>query len=110
MYCTLYPLSKHVAYGTKWEWKFQNATPTNRLQIAAKRFELVLSFLLNGPHKTTIGILEILKIEILTIFFIFVNYHIWPWVTLNDLERSNSMSLRFWSIISRKLSWVATKH
>ncbi len=37
----------------------------------AKAFKLFLDFLSNGPHKTTFGIVEILKIEILTIFFSF---------------------------------------
>ena len=40
------------------------------LQIAAETF---LNFLSNGPHKTAFAIFEILKIKILTIFFIFVN-------------------------------------
>ncbi len=34
-----------------------------------KAFKLFLNFLLNGPHKTTFGIFEILTIEILTNFF-----------------------------------------
>ncbi len=41
------------------------------LQIAVESFQTFLNFLLNGPHKTTFGIFEILKIEILTIFFSF---------------------------------------
>ncbi len=36
-----------------------------------KVFKLFLNVLPNGPHKTTFGIFEILKIEILTIFFHF---------------------------------------
>ncbi len=36
-----------------------------------KAFKLFLNFLPNGPYKTTFGIFEILKIEILTIFFRF---------------------------------------
>ena len=48
------------------ERKFQNTTPTNRS----------LKFLPNGPHKT-FGIFEILKIEILTIFF-FLNFFHFP--------------------------------
>ncbi len=37
-------------------------------------FKLLLNFLPNGPHKTVFGIFEILKIEILNVFFfIFVN-------------------------------------
>ena len=39
------------------------------LQIAAESFQtFFLNFLPNGPHKTTFGIFEILKIKILTIF------------------------------------------
>ncbi len=34
-----------------------------------KAFKLFLNFLPNGPHKTTFGIFEILKIEILMVFF-----------------------------------------
>ncbi len=34
-----------------------------------KVFKLLLNFVPNGPHKTTFGIFEILKIEILMIFF-----------------------------------------
>ncbi len=34
-----------------------------------KAFKLFLNFLPNDPHRTTFGIFEILKIEILTIFF-----------------------------------------
>ncbi len=33
-----------------------------------KDLKLILKFLPSGPHKTTFGILEILKIEILTNF------------------------------------------
>ncbi len=36
-----------------------------------KAFKLFLNFLPNGPHKTTFGIFEILKIEILMNFFRF---------------------------------------
>ncbi len=35
--------------------------------------KLVLNFPPNGPHKNTFGIFEILKNEILTTFFVFVN-------------------------------------
>ncbi len=38
-----------------------------------KVFELFLNLLPNGPHKYTFGIFEILKIEILTFFFVFLN-------------------------------------
>ncbi len=38
-----------------------------------KVFKLFQKFLHNDPHKTTFGIVEILKIKILTIFFVFVN-------------------------------------
>ncbi len=38
------------------------------LQIAAESFQTFLNCLPSGPHKTTIGIFEILKIEILAIF------------------------------------------
>ncbi len=41
------------------------------LQIAAESFQTFPKFLHNGPHKTTFGIFEILKIEILTIFIRF---------------------------------------
>ena len=34
-----------------------------------KTFKLFLNFLSNGPHKTTFGIFEILKISILIFFF-----------------------------------------
>ena len=37
----------------------------------AKLFKLLLNFLPNGPHKTTFGIFQILKIKILMIFFSF---------------------------------------
>ncbi len=37
----------------------------------AKVFKLFLNFLTNGPHKTTFGIFEILKIEMLTNFIRF---------------------------------------
>ncbi len=36
-----------------------------------KAVKLFLNYLPNGPHKMTFGIFEILKIEILTIFFSF---------------------------------------
>ena len=36
-------------------------------------FKPFLNFLPNGPHKTAFGIFEILKIEILMIFFVFLN-------------------------------------
>ncbi len=36
-----------------------------------KAFKLFLNILSNGPHKTTVWVLEILKIEILMIFFRF---------------------------------------
>ncbi len=36
-----------------------------------KTFKLFLNFLPSGPHKTTFGIFEILKIEILMNFFRF---------------------------------------
>ncbi len=36
-----------------------------------KVFKLFLNFLTNGPHKTTFGIFEILKIEMLTNFIRF---------------------------------------
>ncbi len=58
-------------HGTLWKPKFQNATPPtirNR-----KLFKLFLNFLSNGPHKTTFGNFKILKIEILMIFFLFLN-------------------------------------
>ncbi len=41
------------------------------LQIATKSFQTFPEFLPNGPHKTTFGIFEILKIEILMDFFRF---------------------------------------
>ena len=41
-----------------------------------KVFKLLLNFLPNGPHKITFAIFEILKIEILMIFFSFsLTYH-----------------------------------
>ncbi len=49
--------------------KFQNTTPpTNRSQIF---FKLLLNVLPNVPHKIMFGIFEVLKFEILTIFFRF---------------------------------------
>ena len=42
------------------------------LKIAGDSFQtFFLNFLPNGPHKTTVGIFEILKIEIVMIFFLF---------------------------------------
>ncbi len=41
------------------------------LQIPAEVFKPFLKFLPHGPHKNTFGIFEILKIEILIIFFFF---------------------------------------
>ncbi len=41
------------------------------LQIAAESFQTFLNFLPDGPHKTTFGIFEILKIKILTNFIRF---------------------------------------
>ena len=38
-----------------------------------KAFKIFLNFLPNSPHKTVFGIFEILKIEILTNLFIFIN-------------------------------------
>ena len=38
-----------------------------------KAFKLFLNFCPNGLHKISFGIFEILKIEILTIFFVFIN-------------------------------------
>ncbi len=38
-----------------------------------KVFKILLNFLPDAPHKTAFGTSEILKIEILTIFFVFVN-------------------------------------
>ena len=38
-----------------------------------KAFKLFLNFLSNCPHKTTLGIFEILKIEILMISFVLLN-------------------------------------
>ncbi len=38
-----------------------------------KVFKLFLNFLPKGPHKTMFGIFEILKIEILTFVFVFLN-------------------------------------
>ncbi len=46
-----------VPYARK---KIRNATP---LTLQLKVCELFLNFLLNGPHKASWGILEILKIE-----------------------------------------------
>ena len=43
------------------------------LQLATPQpnvFKLLLNFLPNGPHTTTFGIFEIMKIEILTLFFL----------------------------------------
>ncbi len=55
--------------GTLWEPRFPNATPTN----PSRRFQTFPEFSSQcyGPYKTTFEILEILKIEILTIFFSF---------------------------------------
>ncbi len=41
-------------------YEFQNATSIND----SRNFFKLLNFLLNGPHKTTFWIFEILKIEI----------------------------------------------
>ncbi len=41
------------------------------LQITAEIFKLLLNFIPSGPHKTTFGIFEILKIEILIHLFSF---------------------------------------
>ena len=38
-----------------------------------KKWKLFLNFLPNGSHTTTFGLFEILKIDILTIFFVLVN-------------------------------------
>ena len=55
-----------------WEPKFQNTTPpTNRSRKLSNFF---LNFLLNGPHKTTFGIFEILKIEFLMNFLALLDY------------------------------------
>ncbi len=43
-----------------------------------KAFKLFLNFLPNDPHKTTFGIFEMLKIEILMIFF-FVFFNMGPY-------------------------------
>ncbi len=40
-----------------------------RLQIAAEIYQTTLvNYLLNGTQKTTLGMFEILKVEVLTIF------------------------------------------
>ena len=51
----------------------QNFKTLLLLQILSqpKVFKLFLNFRPNGPHKATLGIFEILKIEILMIFFFF---------------------------------------
>ncbi len=43
----------------------------NSYKWQPKVFKLLLLFVRNGTHKTTFGIFEILKIEILTIIFRF---------------------------------------
>ncbi len=40
-------------------------------KLQPKAFKLLLNFLPNGSHKTTLGFFEILKIEIVTTFFRF---------------------------------------
>ncbi len=40
-------------------------------KLQPKAFKLFLNFLPNGPPKTAVGIFEILKIEILIMFFRF---------------------------------------
>ncbi len=54
-------------------WNPMGATVSKRYSYKSqpKVFKLFLNFLCNGPHKTTFGMLEILKIEILTIFIHF---------------------------------------
>ncbi len=49
--------------------KISKRYSTYKLQLMA--FKLFLNFLPNGPHKTSFGIFEILKIEILTNFIRF---------------------------------------
>ncbi len=64
--------------GTLWEPRFPNAAPTN----PSRRFQTFPEFSSQcyGPYKTTFEILEILKIEILTIFFLFANiWTQWEW-------------------------------
>ncbi len=45
-------------------YRSENFKTVLLLQIAAEGFQTFLNYLPNGPHKTTIGIFEILKIEI----------------------------------------------
>ncbi len=49
----------------------KNSKRYSSYKSQSKVFKLFLNFLPNGPHKTTFGIFEILKVEILTNFIRF---------------------------------------
>ena len=53
------------------------------LQLQLKVSKVVLNFLLNGLQKTTVGIFEILKIEINLMIFFFVFFNMGPYVGQN---------------------------
>ena len=66
-------------------WDFIRAKISKRYSSykpQPKAFKLFLNFLPNGPHKTTLGMFEILKIEILMIFF-FVLLNMGPYGSQN---------------------------
>ncbi len=72
------------------------------LQITTKIFKPFLNFLPNGPHKTTFGIFDILKIEILTIyFFVFVNMGSNRGKTIQNALPPTNLSLKF-----SNFSWI----
>ena len=49
----------------------KSSKPYSSYKSQPKALKLFVNFLPNGPHKNTFGIFEILKIEILMIFFPF---------------------------------------
>ncbi len=63
------------------------------LQISAERFQtfLFLNFLPKGPHKTVVGIFELLKMEILMIFLALLDY----------VSRAHEIEISPWSVVCR---------
>ena len=66
----------------------KNFTKSYSYKSQLKVFKLFLSFLLNGPHKTTFGIFEILKIEISTFYFyLFIFFGVFLNMEPNESEK-----------------------
>ena len=83
---------EYLSFSLTWDPMGAKVSKRFPYKFQPKVFKLLLNFLPNGPNKSTFGAFEILKIEILTIFFVFINT--WDAIGAKNSKRYSSCKLQ----------------